>query len=114
MKDTDLVIHCRHPVLNDFLPPDVAQPDLRIREIPKPSLVLDIDHSKELNGPFEIERIEDAFHRFQDVSDRVILALVTREALFEWGLMEALANQHLTPEEIADRLAEWKLNNYHG
>jgi uncharacterized protein (TIGR04255 family) len=81
-----LILQVRHPISENFLPPDLfLGPEAKIRPLRAcPSLVLDLDHFANLNLRFEIELIEKTLTNFHSVLDRVFESAVTELALDEW------------------------------
>jgi uncharacterized protein (TIGR04255 family) len=81
-----LVFQARHPISENFVPPDLSLgPNIRMRPLQScPSLVLDLDHFVELNMPFDIEPIETTLKNFHSVIDRAFTLAVKKSALAEW------------------------------
>jgi uncharacterized protein (TIGR04255 family) len=81
-----LVLRVRHPVSENFVPPDLfLGPNVKMRPLqPCSSLVLDLDHFAELNLPFHLEPIQTTLSAFHTVLDNAFTSAVKEFALAEW------------------------------
>lgn len=81
-----LILQGRYPLIENFLPPDIVEPKLKLRLLEKrPSFVLDADHFLELNAEFNMDTIKGIVKSFHKVIvDRVFVSAVQPNALAEW------------------------------
>lgn len=81
-----LVFQARHPLSENFVPPDLfLGPNIKIRPLrPCPSVVLDLDHFADLNMPFDIDSIKTSLENFHEVLDLAFTLAVQESALAEW------------------------------